>query len=542
MCRSISILLTGMLVVSASCTKYSPDRQTRRLLTQLDGYVSAREMYDVKKRNQLEAIARLVSTSSDPERRYETAMSLASEYFAYSFDSTQYYLKNCISLAQDVLHDQEKVDRSYIMLGSLYDKAGNFMEARSILYDQIDSSALSDELKAEYYWTLYDFSRDLSGNSGMAERFTIPDRSIFRERLYSLLPDNSERWRLLKMQQMSDEGRLASADSLGRILLSGLSQEDRRYAIYAFEVSDIADKQGLAPQRLEWLVKSAQCDIINGIKDYASLTMVAQIILSQDIDRSFRYLRIAQEDALFYNAKLRPWQISHSLMEVENAYQKRQALNSKMLMTTLILLTLLSAALSLLSRFLIVRSRKLTKVRQDLEESNLQLAQNNITLNELNSRISQADQVKEEYIISFLESLSDQISIVRAEDNRFRNLLKQGKAEQLLKELSISSRSEKAREEFYSTFDHTFLAMYPSFIEQFNALLKEDARIYPHKGKLNTELRIFALIRLGVDDSKKIAEMLDYSVSTIYNYKVSIKNSALGERDKFEEKVKSIEK
>ena len=424
----------------ASCNTYSPDKQTRRLLTQLDGYVSSRELFDIRKKDQLEAIAHLVRTYTDPERRYETGMTLASEYFAYSFDSTQAYLKNCIAIAQDILHDQEKVDRSFIMLGSLYDKAGNFMEARSILYDQIDTSSLSEELKAEYFWTLYDFSRDLSGNSGMAERFTIPDRSIYRERLYSLLPKDSERWRLLKMQQMSDEGRLASADSLGRILLSGLSQQDRRYAIYAFEVSDIADKQGLQPQRLEWLVKSAQCDIINGIKDYASLTMVAQIILSQDIDRSFRYLRIAQEDALFYNAKLRPWQISHSLMEVENAYQKRQALNSKMLMTTLILLTLLSAALSLLSRFLIVRSRKLTKVRQDLEESNLQLAQNNITLNELNSRISQADQVKEEYIISFLESLSDQISIVRAEDNRFRNLLKQGKAEQLLKELSISTR------------------------------------------------------------------------------------------------------
>lgn len=539
--RITSILFTGALLV-ASCTTYSPDKQTRRLLTQLDGYVSAREMYDVKKKDQLEAISRIVASAPDPERRYESAMNLATEYFAYSFDSTQACLKKCITLAQDVLHDQERTYRSSIMLGSLYGKAGNYMEAHDILYNQIDTTALPDGLKAEYFWTLYDFSRDLSGNSGMVERLAIPDRSIYRNRLYNLLPKDSERWRLLKMQQMSDEGRLASADSLGRILLSGLSQEDRRYAIYAFEVSDIAEKQGQEHQRLEWLVKSAQCDIINGIKDYASLTMVAQNILSQDIDRSFRYLRISQEDAIFYNARLRPWQISHSLMEVESAYQKRQAHTSKMLLGTLILLTLLSVALSLLSRFLIVRSRKLAKARQDLEESNSQLAQNNITLNELNRRISQADKVKEEYIISFLEGLSDQISIVRAEDNRFRNLLKQGKAEQLLKELSISSRSEKAREEFYSTFDHTFLAMYPGFIEQFNSLLKEEARIYPPKGKLNTELRIFALIRLGVDDSKKIAEMLDYSVSTIYNYKVSIKNAALGDRDKFEEKVKNIEK
>ena len=133
--------------------------------------------------------------------------------------------------------------------------------------------------------------------------------------------------------------------------------------------------------------------------------------------------------------------------------------------------------------------------------------------------------------------------MIRAEDNRFRNLLKQGKADQLLKELSISGRSEKAREEFYQTFDNTFLAMYPNFVEQFNDLLKEEARFHLGKDeKLNTELRIFALIRLGVDDSKVIATMLDYSVSTIYNYKVSVKNAALGDRDTFEDRVKNIGK
>ncbi|MBO4755446.1 MAG: transcriptional regulator, partial [Bacteroidales bacterium] len=127
--------------------------------------------------------------------------------------------------------------------------------------------------------------------------------------------------------------------------------------------------------------------------------------------------------------------------------------------------------------------------------------------------------------------------------NRFRNLLKQGKSDQLFKELAISERSEKALQEFYRKFDDTFLALYPDFVEQFNALLQEDARITLKKDeRLNTELRIFALIRLGVDDSKEIASILHYSVSTIYNYKVSIKNAALGDRDSFEERVKQIGK
>ena len=160
----------------------------------------------------------------------------------------------------------------------------------------------------------------------------------------------------------------------------------------------------------------------------------------------------------------------------------------------------------------------------------------------LNKQISKADKVKEEYIVDFLQGLSEQVALLRSEDNHFRNLLKQGKSDQLFKELAISERSERALEEFYRKFDETFLALYPDFVEQFNALLQEEARINPPKGRLTTELRIFALIRLGLDDSKKIATMLDYSVSTIYNHKVAIKNAALGDRSKFEEQVKMIGK
>ena len=181
-------------------------------------------------------------------------------------------------------------------------------------------------------------------------------------------------------------------------------------------------------------------------------------------------------------------------------------------------------------------------MRRELEKSNVRLASVNEKLNELNRQISMSDQVKESHIVSFLESFANQIHLFRSEDNHLRNLLKQGKSAQLLRELSGSSRSEKAREEFYRTFDATFLSMYPDFVEQFNGLLQESARMHPPKNALNTELRIFALIRLGVDDSKQIARMLDYSLSTIYNYKVSIKNQAAGDRDSFEEQVKMIGK
>ena len=512
------------------------------MLHELDGYVDAREVYVGRKLDQMDALRKICRSTEDPAHRYDLEMAMADEYFAFSFDSTQVYLKHCQELALGQLKDSERYDRATIQLGHLYAKAGIYMEANNVLYGQIDTARLSEELLTQYLYYLYDFSMDLSGNSGMVERLSIPPAASFRQRLLERRPRDSERWRTLLRDQLTAENRLASADSVAHLLLAGTNPQEHVYAIYAFHLSDIAERDGRPADRMFWLIRSAECDLINAVRDYASLTMVAQNILSSDVDRSFRYLRISQEDALAYNAKLRPWQISRFLMEVEDAYTARQARSRMFSTVSSILLAIMVVILSILAWFLVSKSRKLSRVREQLESSNALLAGANEELNELNRQISKADKVKEGYIIDFLQGLSEQVALQRSEDNRFRNLLKQGKSDQLFRELAISERSERALTEFYRKFDETFLALYPDFVEEFNALLKPEARMDPPKGRLSTELRIFALIRLGVDDSKKIAAMLDYSVSTIYNYKVSVKNAALGDRDKFEEQVKKIGK
>ena len=538
----IGVLLAVVLGAAACARPARTDRGTRQLLDELDGYVGARDVYVAQKRAEMDALGKLARSTRDPLRRYELEMNIAREYFAFSFDSTQLYLKHCQELALDELKDQDLYNEASVQLGHLYAKAGSYLEASQLLYGDIDTTTFSPSLMAEYMWVLYDFSKDLAGNSGMVERLSIPPDSFFRPRLYALLPKDSDRWRSALRDDLMEQGRLASADSVNRLLLSTVKPEDREFAIFAFFESEIENLKGNQAERMAWLIRSAECDIVNAVKDYASLTMVAQNILSVDVDRSFRYLRIAQEDAVLYNAKLRPWQISRFLMEVEDAYALRQDRQGKASLVTSILLAILVLVLALTTHFLIARSRKLSRMQKALESSNIQLAEANEELSVLNRRISKADKLKESYIMDFLQGLSEQVALIRSEDNRFRNLLKQGKSDQLFRELAISERSEKARENFYRKFDETFLALYPDFVEQFNALLQPEARIDPPQGRLTTELRIFALIRLGVDDSKKIATMLDYSVSTIYNYKVSVKNAALGERDKFEERVKMIDK
>ena len=458
----IRMSCAAAILLAAACgPRGNLDRSTRELLGELDGYVAARDVYVARKLDQMDALRKLCGTIDDPERRYELEMDIADEYFAFSFDSTQAYLKHCQELALDPLKDRERYNRASIQLGHLYSKAGNYLEANSLLYGQIDTSTLSEALMTEYLYTLYDFSNDLAGNSGMVERLSIPPAASFRQRLLDRLPKDSDRWRTLLRDRLTAEDRLASADSVARLLLAGTRPEEHAYAIYAFHLSDIAERDGRPEDRMAWLIRSAECDLVNAVRDYASLTMVAQIILPTDVDRSFRYLRIAQEDAVLYNAKLRPWQISRSLMEVEDTYAARQARTRTSSVVATILFAILTLALSIITWFLVSRSRKLSRVREQLESSNAKLAGANEELNKLNREISKADQVKEDYIVDFLQGLSEQVSLLRSEDNRFRNLLKQGKSDQLFRELAISERSERAREEFYRKFDETFLALYP---------------------------------------------------------------------------------
>ncbi len=524
--KRLLLILAALAGLTACEGGSSLDHATRSKLEELDRYIASREIYYARKNGRLESLRSIIGTTKSPDALYELQMNMAREYFSYSLDSTQHYLKSCQAIARDQLKDKDRYNAATIMLGHLYGKGGNYLEASQILYGQIDSASLSPSLKAEYYWVLYDFCGDIAGNSGIVESLSIPPASAYLPTLFRLLPKDSPRWRMALRNKYIEEGNLQSADSVSALLLAGVKPEDRDYAIHAYFQSEIEYRRGNPAERMRWLVQSAECDLVNAVRDYASLTMVAQIILPSDVDRSFRYLRMAQEDALAYNARLRPWQISRFLMEVEDAYSVRQADARSSAIVGLVVMAVLVVILLLATWMLVARSRNLTRTKAALESSNRKLAQ--------------ADKVKGDYIVNFLEGLSSQISVIRTEDNHFRNLLKHGKADQLLKELSISGRSEKAREEFYETFDRTFLAMYPDFPDRFNALLKEEGRIYPPAGRLTTELRIFALICLGVDDSKKIAAMLDYSVSTIYNYKVSVKNNALEDRDGFEKRVKEL--
>jgi len=531
------IVIAVSLLAALGCSR---DRSAERLLDELDGYLSRREEFVRQKETQLATLRNIAFAPGDLRTQADVCLQAAEACFSYRYDSARFYLNRALDLSEE-LGDRSRYQTALIRLGHLDAKAGHFVEAYSSLFSQVDTSLLDRAQMSEYVYVAYDFCKDLAGNDVALEQLPTPDLLGFREQIYRLFPEDSEAWRRARLDEYLEESRFGEAENLCMELVSSVSPEDRPYALYAYLMSDISGRQGKESAQFEWLVHSAECDLRNAVKDYASLTVVAQILTGKDIDRAFRYMRIAQEDAVFYNGMLRPWQISQSFNIIQTAYESTRRSTSRLSVLAAVLLAALLATVAVAFFNEVKRSRKLASTQKELEESYLQLEQRNAQLSGLNRAITEAGQIKEAYIGRILDLMSENVSRMQSYDNHVRKALKQGKSEQLLKELSISTRLDDELQAFYRTFDSTFLALYPDFVEQFNALLREDARIYPKKDELLcTELRIFALIRLGIDDSVRIASLLHYSVSTIYNYKVKVKNGAAVDRDSFEERVKSL--
>ena len=311
--------------------------------------------------------------------------------------------------------------------------------------------------------------------------------------------------------------------------IESLSPEEHDYAVQTYWQGFICENLERPDEVIHWWVESAICDIRGAIKDNASLCSIAIKLTNPDeTDRAFRYIRLSLDDAIYYNAKLRKVQIASTMPWIEKAYTDSKEIQTRDRNRYLLFTTFASLLLMLICVYtvsLYVKGRKSAGV---IEKKNRQLAEYTQSiidvedsLRKTNLDLVEANAAKEEYLGLFLSMCS-------------------GYLDKLRKNLTRDQYDAELRN-FYKTFDTSFLQLYPTFVEELNSLLKEDCRIVPKEGELlNTELRIFALIKLGITQSSHIASLLRYSVNTIYNYRAQVKNAAREDRENFEEMVKKI--
>lgn len=548
--RLFITLLLSILPLHRTVSAHQSENSKSDLM-RLDHAIEQYSVYNDLKQDRIRELVKLLESRHDnPDQLYGMQSLLADTYAAYQFDSTLHYLRANLDLALRNRYPG-RINETRIKIADLYTSAGYYLEAADLLDRQIDTTELTGPLLGRYYVTRLRFC------NAAVEYFTNPDlvrqasasRHYYMDQVLAFYPSDSDIHQRHLADKLMGEKRYREAGEVIDRLLEREQSSSHAYAGYAYTKALIEGFLGHADAQICWLARSATADLQSATRDNASICLLSQILFASqnDVQRAFRYLKVSMDDAQFYNARLRPWQIATVLPRIETSYleqKTRQIRISTGLGIASSILFLFACGIAVLE---IRQKRRSEQMRLELEENNRRmneyirrLSELNESKTALNNEMRESNAVKEEYIGLFLGICSDNIDRFKEFRNHIRKRLTSGSAKDLLQELNSPSMIDSRVEEFYRTFDEVFLRLYPNFVEEFNSLLHSEARIEPKNGELNTELRIFALIRLGITDSSKIAALLRYSVNTIYNYRAKVKGNACVSRADFEERVKKI--
>ena len=500
---------------------------------------------------------------TDLKRKYEKGFRLYQLYRPFVADSAMYFLQQCVALAEQT-GNRSGVVRCRSLLGLRCSNIGMYDEALLIL-DSIQTAGADKETLGTYYEAYNNVYSELAYYTHMEEMRNIYLRKArqYEELMFQYLPPDAES-RFLRLEQKAQgEGNLKESMRINDEWLQTVDKGSHPYALVAlYRYIEFKERRDTT-EMMQWLVESVLADIRNSVMDQGSMWELAnELMLNGDFERASRYIIFTSECANRYGSRQRNWQISPLLSDIAKGYKDKSEHTTRQLRWLLGVISVL--ALALLAAFFYVRSRNrqlriarnaLSSKNQELSGLNSQLSAANQqqsllndqlkTLNgelaQSNSQLSESNRVKEEYIGRFLRLCSMYIDQMDSLRKRVNKLTKNRQFEELYKITRPQEFKDKELEELYANFDSAFLHLFPNFVSDFNALLRPEERIeQPDEGRLNTAIRIFALIRLGIEDSGKIAEFLHYSVNTIYNYRARVKNGAIRDRENFEKHVKEI--
>lgn len=528
----------------------SIDAQIHTLLLELDKELSESEQNTNLHQLHVSTIEnRLHSRGVSLENQYQIYEQLYNETFAFNFGQSINAVESKLKLAHQI-GDSGKIIDSSLDLFLLNTVGGMFLEADKIR-DALEVEQMTHNQKIRYYsicqrfcFDYWEFNKSFDKSEAL-----LVDSEHFRQLILDNADKESDLYKATLVQNYIRNADFENALSVNTKLLESNDIESHDYAINAYYQAIILQSLNRHDEATLWFIRSALTDVRLCVKDYASLSCLAQELLEKgDIDRSFNYINHALNDALFYNTKVRQWQIATIFPVIEGSYNTYRKRNEAKTMVMLFVISTL-ALLILMSAFYLYRMYKKQQVANDkiasmnktIKEYSDSLEQVNAELQQTNASLLESNAVKEEYIGLFLSICSSYIDKLKSIQSTTRKKLKTGKIDELLSEMSSNDMVEGELRNFYNMFDNAFIHLYPTFVEDFNSLLKPECRIKLKSGEiLNTELRIFALIKMGITQSSHIASLLRYSVNTIYNYRAQIKNASLYERENFEEKIKSL--
>jgi hypothetical protein len=504
------------------------------LLKDLDSAIKERKFYNEGKEKYINIRKEKLGSDISDDERFGIYSQLYEAYIAYQTDSALKFVNEQSKMLKTLTGDEYLLEVQLNKAGATI-SAGMYKESSEIL-SVIPRNKLSGDLLIKYfqrYRTLYGHIAD----------YTVADEDKviynqyadnYRDSLLLILPEDCVEYLIIKADQLNTHEKADESIILIKNFTDTCSNAGiMRFLAYTLSVS--YKKKGDADMREHYLIKSAIADIQYSVREYASLKELSFLLYEKgDLDRAYDYMKCSMEDALACNARTRTIENAKIFPVIDGAYQLKNERRQRIVSILFFAMSFLSLCLIGAIIYVYVQMKKLAAARKVLSETNDRL-------NLLNNTLSETNIIKEEYIAQYASRCSVYIDKMDRYRKRLAKFVSTGKMEDLVKEIKSEDLIENERREFYKEFDRTFLGIFPNFVRSFNSLLNEKDRIYPKSGDLlNTELRIFALIRLGITDSTKIADFLQYSITTIYNYRSKIRNKAICDKNDFENIIATI--
>lgn len=516
------------------------DTEIGKSLRALDDVVANRQDY-VDKRN--ERIARLQAELKNavPASRYTIYFKLYEEYKTFIYDSAFTYARKLQDEAYRS-HDASKITFAKVKLGFILVSSGMFNEALDSLHT-VNRSVLADSQRVEFYslmartyYDLVDFNRDRY----FTELYTRLGNHYIDSALQFCETTANAFHSLQAMRHLRRQEYTAATADLANVLhRAGLT--DAELAIAASTQGYIYLQTGKIDDAILMLIKASAADVRSSTKETLAILNLAELLYKKgDVLRAYEYVKIAMDDANFYGARHRKIQVAAIFPIIEGHKLNTVEHQRKLLITYAVVITILSL-ITITSAVIIYKQfRKLKRAEERITHANENLQEANALLKEVNNRLMEANKIKEEYIGYYFNINSEYLVKIQAFKQAIDTKLMTKKYDDI-RYVVNNINLKKEREELYLSFDKVFLKLFPDFVTTFNSFFKEEDRIVLKDGQLlNTELRIFALIRMGIHDTEKIAKILDYSINTIYNYKARIKSKSMVANEEFEQKIMEI--
>ena len=547
-----NIIIFLCLCTICMCRLHAADSsRADSLLLKLDQAIKERPIYMEQKELKLVELKRQLHRQIPDEERFAILGTLLDEYRSFNTDSALHMAEEREQIAIR-LGNREYIDNARMNKADVLGMTGMYKEVMDLMRN-IHIDRLPVDIHPYYYHiyrTVYGLMADYAVTAYEKKLYTeLTDK--YRDSLLLVNKDNLLIHTLIQSDQYNVRNEYDKAIRLLTDYLALQKDYEHDVAICAYTLSESYRLKGDKEKEKEYLIVSAMADMKTAVREYISLRKLAVLLYQEgDIERAYSYVKICMEDAAACNARLRKLEILEIFPIINDAYQQKTEKQQEQMKWALVSISLLSLFLLLAIFYVYKQMKKVAAARREvidankrLKELNDELHLSNAQLKEANHSIAENSYLKEEYIGRYM----DQCSVYLEKMDNYRRSLGKiaatGNVEELYKNIKSSKFIEGEVKEFYTNFDNTFLQLFPTFVEDFNALLADDEQISLKAGeRMNTELRIFALIRLGITDSVKIAQFLRYSVTTIYNYRTKVRNKAAGDRDLLEQEVMTIGK